>query len=405
MPEQLRPLLGGTSGVKVIRLDGKQGNSLGGLISALMGRTSYDFIPGHLDYDIGRDIPREELERLIELKKYVGSLDLDSAERPQFEPVLTEMLANEAELVVSDKTRIIPFHLSARGAIDHVLRSIAQNKKVALPTPNWFFWSKLDGAAEGRYGFEYFQALTPDQLVSNFKKLSKQKDLGALLLVSPSNPLGFSIDSGIAEELDKIAQKNGIEVVIDDLLRGNQPFGKRQTIARYFSRPFVVEGFSHRFGENPLGALSYVLLPEGDIYLDSDKSREQDCICPEVLKLAFKYSSRPIFEQLVVRNRAFDKGIRETFPDIEIVRTHEGSITSIVTMPKALKGTASKLYETAALNNLGIAPIAKYFPEGSVIPRSVSRKFRIAIGAMDEGRVYYGARFLGKGMACTIEHQ
>jgi len=94
------------------------------------------------------------------------------------------------------------------------------------------------------------------------------------LLEVHENLISKRITESAARELDSIALEYGVDIIVDDVLRGTQAFGERDTIARWFTRPFVVEGFSKRLGEEHAGDLSYALSPK-DISLPIEADKEE----------------------------------------------------------------------------------------------------------------------------------
>ncbi|MBI2112542.1 aminotransferase class I/II-fold pyridoxal phosphate-dependent enzyme [Candidatus Woesearchaeota archaeon] len=362
--------------------------------SRLFPSPTYCFDSGHLDYDVAKDIPLRVLGRLIE--KHEGLLDGDlsvSDVLPFQEPIKT-ILASETSLGTSSDARIKVFDQSARGSIDHVLsRVVGRHGSVALPLPNWTFWDHLRGVQKGDYTLNCFMALDPDQLVENYKTLLERTQVKALLLVHPSNPLGYTLSPDILKELDRISEREGVAIVIDDLLRGNQPVGDRETIAASLSRPYLVEGFSHRFGANPLGSFSYVLVPEEDRLIEAPQLGPS--IYSEVLAAAYRYSTPKIAREMQRRNKAFDEEISRYCPDVRISRPSITSISSILELPPESRMSAIEFSHYAERRDVGVYPVDSFFPTGVRQPNRSSKLLRIAVGSMKEDMIREGAEKLG----------
>lgn len=359
--------------------------------------SSYDFGSGHLDYDVIRDLPENEKERLKSLLEKMKRGKIRKNKWPRLEDSIHEILTLETSLNVPE-SRIKPFHTSTRGALDHLFsRILPESGVIALPLPNWDFWKYLEGANEGRYGFQFFSALTPDQLVDNYQKVASKSGVDALLIVSPANPMGFRLDKEVLGELDAISTRNGIKVVVDDLLRGNLPLGDRESIAAHFSHPYLVEGFSHRFGDMPLGRISYILVPEGEKRIEPPV-KDIPCICSEILAAAYQYSSPKIFAEIKERNRAFDKGIRKKCPDVQITRPSYGSITSVVRLPDRLEMGAREFKENAGINGIEVYPVSSFYPSGVSPDPESDRMLRVSVGSMDVEEIKEGAKKLGVGI-------
>jgi len=184
------------------------------------------------------------------------------------------------------------------------------------------------------------------------------------------------------------------------LLRGNLPIGDRETIAANISEPYVVEGFSHRFGNGHLSELSYALVPEGDRAVSPPYKGE--CLCSEILDLAFRYCTKPIAEELQARNAAFDRGMRTVLPEIQITRPSNSSITSVVKLPDQMEIGSTHFAEEARINGVGVFPMSHFYPDGVQPPKVAERYFRVAVGEMDIERVEVGADYLARGMSLRM---
>jgi aspartate/methionine/tyrosine aminotransferase len=356
----------------------------------------FDFATGQFRYDISGHIPKDIYQALLELetKKKEGS-DISDQLTP-FETTIMQIHEEETSLRPSED-RIRPMHTSARGAIDYTFSQILKKGEQAIiPVPNWTFWHHLEGYKKKDYGFRYFNASDPDQLVEGFRKAASKRKAKAMILVDPSNPLGYRLTQDVCLEIDSIAEKEGITVVVDDLLRGNQPVGSRESIAAYFSRPYVVEGFSHRFGENPLGNISYIIVPEGNNTVQSEKIKT--CLCAELLKVAYQYATESVLEELAERNRLFDESIRKAMPDLNVYRASDSSISGTVELPESVSTDAAGFARHLRNSDIYLYPIAGFMPNWTRTPRGLRRTLRFSVGTIYRSMIPYGSQLLGQQM-------
>lgn len=368
---------------------GIMGELFGGMFGGMYGNPKYTFGSGHLDYDPLDHLPGDVM---MELQR-IG--DLERNTKPM-EVVVKKILDAETSLNAPE-ARIKPFIGRTREAIDYALSNIAMDKRrVALPVPNWSFWQHMGIDQGGLYSFDFFRALNPEELVTNFQSLAKTETLDAVILTSPSNPIGYRIDSSTAKEIDKIAQRYGVAVVVDDLLRGVQPLGDRESIAVNFSQPYVIEGFSHRFGQ-VLGEFSYILVPEGVEPFHLPLAMQYGL--SEAVEFCYEHSSEKVTEELVRRNNAFDEGIRSHVPDIEIVRPSKSSITSVVTMPEGAPSDADSFCRASLVAGVRAYPVNSFMPRSVEGPLETAYKFRVAIGSMPVSSIKQGATILGDGLS------
>jgi aspartate/methionine/tyrosine aminotransferase len=211
-----------------------------------------------------------------------------------------------------------------------------------------------------------------------------------LILVDPANPLIFRLSKDATKEVDRIALKEGIEIIVDDVLRGTLPIGERESAARLLSRPYVVEGFSKRFGEYPFGTISYVLVPEDDKIVRRIAGIYFPCLCGEYLQAAFKQEGKAMME-LRRRNEALDKGLKETFPEIRPQRPGDAYLLALLHIPNDKGGCGC---------SRGISKHIEARYDGAFFPYYRKRWergiIRVMVGMMGESKVYRGARVLGR---------
>lgn len=361
----------------------------------------YNFGSAHYNYNAFYDFPDETIEHVKSLARYEARgkkrIFKDKRKITPIETVIAEILRDETSLDV-DENRIKATHGSTRGAVDYTLKAIVNgDRRVAIPIPNWHFW-EIGSAAKDEYEFAYFDGANTDRLVENFRNLAEEGDIGALLLVNPANPLMYKLSEEVAKELDKIALEHGVEIVIDEVLRGVQPIGERDSIGRYFSRPYIIEGFSKRFGDEPTGHLAYVYVPKDNTYvLFTDE--EKNCACSEILKAAYKHSTVPAIDELRERNGAFDRGMNDANPDVKIIRPSPTNLITLLELPSdgSSNSCTCNFSAQAAYNGIMVAPSCTFYPSGYG-PNGNRKLLRISVGSMSGNEIYEGARILGEGI-------
>ena len=103
------------------------------------------------------------------------------------------------------------------------------------------------------------------------------------------------------------------------------------SIAEYFSRPYVVEGFSKRFGEDvPTENHAYILAPKSSRLKQEDKV---DCTGGEVVRALNKHSTPRILEALQIRNEIFDKTLQANCSELKIIRPYPTHLLTVVELP------------------------------------------------------------------------
>lgn len=307
--------------------------------------------------------------------------------------VIPELIQAETSLDLSER-RVIPWWSSTRDAIGITLNHILQgtNKKVALPIPNWHFWAAL-----GSFDFAPFEAYSGEEFVDNFRKLAG-KNIGAVILSFPATPLMYTPSEEQLREIDSIAQYHGINVIIDDVLRGVQPIGQRDTIARFFRRSFIVEGYGKRFGES-YNHVSHIITPKDIYFPNNDVTDSFSYGFGALLDHTYRTDSQRAVEGLQRRNEAFDQGLRiYSSGEICIRRPSSSHITSFVEFPSDLRYTSNEVAGIAAENEICVLPLEVFFPEGYSLRRGEKDGVRITVGLMNERDVYEGAKRLGKGL-------
>jgi len=398
----------GADGPTLQRISGSPGEAQS-MISALFSGESreqeppaYDFGSAHFDYDVYSDFPPELTDWIVEMNEgeHHENARLVEGVVP-VETVVADMLRSETSLQFNDN-QVIPHYCTTRCALDFILKKIVGDGRIALPLPNWHFWEEGGCTeVESRYSFDYFPGRNEDQLIEGFKSSAMKDDVKALILVDPANPLMYRISEACARELDDIALRNGVDVIVDDVLRGVQPIGDRDTIARHFTRPYVIEGFSKRFGDAPLGYLSYILLPEDKVG-SIGASGTGSALFGTVLGAAMEYSTEKVEAVYRERNAEFDRVMNETSPGVKITRPSDTHIVTLLEMPPNFLANCSKLRSNLwTTHDLVSQVMFDHYPPGDFgfePDASDAKLMRIAVGMMEGPVLTYGTRILGSGI-------
>jgi len=367
----------------------------------------YSFGSGSFkEFRIQDYLPKSELAKLSEMALNIDpeSPTLLRKDRQLLEKRLTEpiaeMLSKETTLDTG-KFNIHSVNGSTRSAIRHILDNLTKSgKSVAVPLPNWYFWDTNYGLSNS-YPYSYFQALNEDQVVSGFTKLAKKGRIGSFILSNPMTPLGYEISREAAKEIDTVALKHGVSIVVDDVLRGTREIGGRDTLASVITNPYIAEGFGHRFGsDNPVGRLSYVMIPKEarNITIPEYQGSHKIPVLAPFFKLTLDHVTVPALEELRKRNTEFDAGFKETAPeDVQLHRLYPTSITSLLTLPnKSIwSPDAGDLSRNAAYHNLFVPSMELFHPDGYNIPQGLRHNLRVSIGEIPSDEMRESARFFG----------
>ncbi|GEM_PF-5746661 len=380
------------------------------LLNELMHKAMNKEIPynmgsAHYTYDILNDIPIAETEKLYKLTErfespaYAFTKMLSQKKTNNIEEIVLDMHSRETTLKFNPKQLIVNGK-STRYAMRDVIKitTMDKNKHVALPLPNWHFWELFDGENEEKK-FAFFEASSPEQLLDGFRKVAKRGNIGSLVLVNPSNPLGYKIDQKLAEEIDVIAQKYGIDIIVDDVLRGVQPIGDRESIGIYFSRPYIVEGFSKRFGDEPIGEVSaYTILPK-DVSgkkFRSEANIAKKTVVAELMRMAFAYSEKPAIEELTARNRIFSDRLLSHDGDIKVYRPSESHLLTVLELPNTYWSKSTDLDDQLMEKGVVISPIEMYKPDDFQLSENYKNKFRITVGRISSCNIAEAADLIGE---------
>jgi len=344
-------------------------------------RSIYALGKAHFRFDVGTFIP-ERFQVLDDFK----------AKAEPLSEVVAKMLRSESHLDINPN-RIISYHGSTRSCLDYVVDSIigGTDQTLSFVLPNWHFWDLGDSLKN--YGLDLFEAINEEQLVEGFKKKANKGKIGVLILSDPNTPLMYRLSSEALQEIDHIALDHGVDIVVDDVLRGVQPLGERESIAKHLTKPYIIEGFSKRFGEDaPLGSdTSYVVVPEGVDFISSnclDESGGCDVLTGAVLKCLLDYLSEPILAEYERRNQAFDEGFYLNSDNgAKIMRPSPTHITSLIELPSHINGF--DFYEVMKSQGVFIFPMQGFYPEveKAKVPSEIRNKIRFSVGQENPDRL------------------
>ena len=92
-------------------------------------------------------------------------------------------------------------------------------------------------------------------------KLKDYKDIKALQITSPSNPIGNVYDNKNLKELIEYCENNNIYFISDEIYHGLVYDGKERTALEFSDKSIVINGFSKYFSM-PGFRLGWIILPE-----------------------------------------------------------------------------------------------------------------------------------------------
>ena len=376
------------------------------LIRALRGMfgeapQNLDFGSAHFLYcahcPVPEDIWEQQAEKIRSQPKesYVGKTHLRD--------FFNNILQRETTLDMN-RFNLHAFPGPTRNALIHLFKHQANKPKgaIALPIPNWHFWAMNECEPELRANpirFEYFEALNEDQLAQGFEKIARQGKVGSLVLVDPANPLMYHISESALKQIDATAQKYGIDIIVDDVLRGTRPMQDRNSIGSKLTRPFVVEGLSKRLGDEPAGVYSYILSPKDSNLPDLAIPQSSSYLAGDILTLFYEHASQHALNELRLRNAAFDEGLTCTAPMATVSRPFPSSLTSVVQVNNngfdALKFAEHAHYQ----KQIDVIPFQAFCPNGYNLPKPLTDRFRITVGRTNLRDMHSAATKLGEAIS------
>ena len=389
----------GEEGFEIIEIGGIDGlgglleSMLGSLLGSRMGPQYLNLASAHNNIDITDYVPEHLLMELVPKQELMKDASIT-----EFQGLIKSMRDAETSQI-TDINRIMPFDQSTRGTICYLLDSISEqtNKSVALPLPNWHFWSSVAPPTK----LEYFDAQNEDQLVEGFQKIARRGNIGTLLLVNPTNPPIYDISEAGAKAIDEIAQKEGVRIVLDEILRGTKAIDERDSIARYFSDPIIVEGFSKRFGDDPFGHMSYIITPQKGLVIPSrELEGNYRAGAIKVIELAQTHASEKVVQEMIARNKAFDQGFYAESKDITIERPFPSSMVSTIKIPKngSMENSEQRRTRIGREEGIVINDVRDFYPGESNINtpwrcdiQPGQEYFRITVGNIGDQETLYKA--------------
>ncbi|MBI2572380.1 hypothetical protein HYV86_00830 [Candidatus Woesearchaeota archaeon] len=352
----------------------------------------YDLASAHYNFSPFSLFPAYDRERLENIEWGEEYTDL-----PHVEDVIAQMITNETSLRIPAH-RIQRVHGSTRKAVDEIFKHSSNSKRrgIAIPLPNWHFWD-----CEQSYQPYVIGGTNEDELISSFRDAAKSEMVGGLILACPSVPLMMNLSAQGAAEIDNIALQYGIDIIIDDVLRGVQPIGQRDSIARYFTRPYVLEGFTKRFGDELFDDFSYVVAPEGErLYLEGCVGEMCNSYAGYRLHLALQYATQPALDELEKRNKIFDRILSERAPNapVKIVRPSPTHLTTLLEFEPEFPLTARQFSDSLKQYGVQTAPMQMFVPEAIArkyfLPSVLQKKLRITVGNLDADDLSQAATIL-----------
>lgn len=349
------------------------------------GRRTLELGSAHYNFNPAPFVPDEIKSRLSDAAMKVRGDNCRYVSDNTPESVFREMLQKETSLNLGNFKLIPSCGNSTRESIYNVLIHVSkpksglrkQGKPIALSIPNWHFW----GLGQ-RDPFVYYDAQNEDELIEGFNKLAVKKKISGILLVDPANPLLYELTPEAAREIDRIALKHGLDIIVDDVLRGTKPIGKRDTIARHFTQPYVIEGFSKRFGDD-IGSYSYVLAPKKSKYSVEQPPSNFNFLMGDIMK-AFGFIERPAIDELEARNRAFDSGLIASDSGLRVIRPFPTSLISLIELPQDSKLNADeftkKMYDAEHVSTNPLSHNHVFYPGAYQEKPGLERLFRITVG-------------------------
>lgn len=340
-------------------------------------------------------LPREEKIRLHEIAlrhfDHRGNVIKDYDGKP-LENVLEEMVHRETTL--SHDHGLYCVSGSTRAALNTLFDHTAPESgdAIALPLPNWHFWE--DNPLRR---FEYFEAPSEDELVSNFKRAAKKRHVKGVVISAPNTLVDYELSEASVKEIDSIAERNNVKIIVDDVMRGTRSIGQRDSIGCWINRPFIAEGLSHRFSKRSFGRVSYVMVPKGENLRNTPEIPKIERLYAPSVEAVLKYSSQAAVDELTARNNAFEKGFKASAPkDVQTYRPFSSCLTTRVEIPRNFKcGPEDLSIHLWNEFGIGILPAQEFYPKRHRAHKKCRNLLRASIGQIHSERMEESAALLG----------
>ena len=264
------------------------------------------------------------------------------------EQVAREILMSETTFDLSR----YDLHLSASGArsamVSVIDRVTTKDKSfVAYSSPNWVF-DKIVSHTQNAHPLPFF-ANDSRTFVDNFTRLKNLDQVAAVILVDPSNPLGYRLTREDVREIEGACEKYGIVPIFDDVFRGMQRKGQRHSASEYSTGSVVVETTSKRFGERGLG-VTWTLVPKDLVKGHNLDSLNSDLRCPGCYGVAAIITQalyntdygEKVRRKLRLNSLAFRRGLLDSLQGTEdrgrFVKAFDAMPLFVYYLPQSCKG-------------------------------------------------------------------
>lgn len=373
----------------------------------------------HLNYDITRFIPQEIRDEIRKNKdKWLENPEIYiNKNYPTATEIIFQTIKDETGLNPTKELIKYSNH-RARISIERIIDKHYEltGKPTIVRTPNWSFW-KPNVVEDIGNKITTITAFEDDDFLNKLEDEVKTKPNRALLLTNQLNPLCEKESEETLIEISKIAEKYGLQVIIDDILRGTNFSDDRESIGIYFSTPIIIEGFSKRYGDLTIGNNSYVLFPrkeELEKYGTSFPPNEER-YPGKLLELARIYSDNQTPKTLADRNQLFDSIFNKYNHQSTIHRVSESSIITRIQLPKNITKSPEYITSEVRKQNVLISPMRIFFKEynpqqmmslvrGSVpLNHEKENSLRISLGRTPKTHVSEAAKIIGETIEKLIE--
>ncbi len=133
-----------------------------------------------------------------------------------------------------------------------------KNERIVLPDPSYPCYKNF------AHLLDIQPVLVPAGKDANYQltacKLSEQKDIKAVHISSPSNPVGNVYSTKVLQELAEYCEQNNIYLISDEIYHGLVYEGREHTALEFSDRAIVINGFSKYFCM-PGFRLGWMILP------------------------------------------------------------------------------------------------------------------------------------------------
>ncbi len=154
-----------------------------------------------------------------------------------------------------------------------------QGERLALTDPSYPCYKNFSYLLDINPVFIPIDKTTNYQLT--VEKLKEYKDIKALQITSPSNPIGNVYEKEVLKELIEYCEENNIYFISDEIYHGLVYDGKEYTALQFSDKSIVINGFSKYFSM-PGFRLGWIILPE-DLIRKAEIVLQNVFIAPPIL--------------------------------------------------------------------------------------------------------------------------